>query len=44
LLVQKAGFTLGQAIALGTASALVIVAIVAFLGPEPKGRVFSAEN
>ena len=44
LLVQKAGFTLGQAIALGTASALVIVTIVAFLGPEPKGRDFTAEN
>lgn len=44
LLVQKAGFTLGQSIALGTASALVIVSIVAFLGPEPKGRDFSAEN
>jgi len=44
LLVQKAGFTLGQAIALGTASALVIVTIVAFLGPEPKGRAFTAEN
>ena len=44
LLVQRAGFTLGQAIALGTAIALVIVTIVAFLGPEPKGRVFSADN
>jgi len=44
LLVQKAGFTLGQAIALGTASCLVALTIAALLGPEPKGRVFSADN
>ncbi len=44
LMVQKAGFTLGQAIALGTAVALVIVSVVTFLGPEPKGRAFTAEN
>ena len=43
LLVQKAGFTLGQSIALGTVSALIIVAVVVFLGPEPRGRDFTAE-
>ncbi len=43
LLVQRAGYTLGQAIALGTVVALLVVAIVTFLGPEPKGTVFTAE-
>jgi hypothetical protein len=43
LLVQKAGFTLGQSIALGTVSALIIVVVVVFLGPEPRGRDFTAE-
>ncbi len=43
VLVQHHGFTLGQAIALGTASALALVAILTFLGPEPKGVVFTAE-
>jgi hypothetical protein len=43
LLVQKAGYTLGQAIALGTVTALIIVAVVVFLGPEPKGRDFTTE-
>jgi len=43
VLVQRHGFTLGQAIALGTASALAFVAILTFLGPEPKGVVFTAE-
>ena len=44
LLVQRAGFTLGQAIGLGTAGCLVLLAIAAFFGPEPKGRIFSADN
>jgi MFS transporter, SHS family, lactate transporter len=44
LLVQNAGFSLGQAIALGATSSLVIVAVMVFLGPEPKGRAFTAED
>jgi MFS transporter, SHS family, lactate transporter len=44
MLVQNAGFSLGQAIAIGAASALVIVAVTVFLGPEPKGRVFTADD
>lgn len=44
LLVQRAGFSLGQAIALATASCLVALSFFAFIGPEPRGRVFSGDN
>jgi hypothetical protein len=44
LLVQNAGFSLGQAIGLGAACSLVIVAVMVFLGPESKGRAFIAED
>jgi SHS family lactate transporter-like MFS transporter len=44
ILAQSAGFTIGQAIALGSAASLIIVAVAVFLGPEPKGRAFTAED
>jgi SHS family lactate transporter-like MFS transporter len=44
LLVQQSGITLGQSIAAGTAFALVLVSIMVFLGPEYKGREFTAED
>jgi SHS family lactate transporter-like MFS transporter len=44
LLVQRGAATLGQVIAIGTAIALVIVSAAVFLGPEPRGRAFTAEN
>lgn len=42
-LIDAAGASLGQAIALGGAIALAAVAISVALGPEPKGREFAAE-
>lgn len=44
LLAQNGDFTLGQAIAVGTAISLVIVAVLMFLGLESKGRVFTVDN
>jgi SHS family lactate transporter-like MFS transporter len=44
LLVQNGGFTLGQAIAMGTGASLIIVAVLVFLGPESKGRVFTVDD
>ncbi len=44
LLVQQAGFSLGQAIALSSVVSLVIIAVSVFLGPEPRGREFPAAD
>jgi SHS family lactate transporter-like MFS transporter len=43
VMVQNGGFTVGQAIALGTAIALIIVAVMVFLAPESKGKEFTIE-
>jgi SHS family lactate transporter-like MFS transporter len=44
LLVQQAGFSLGQAIALGSVASLVIVAVFVLFGPESKGVAFTAAD
>lgn len=44
LLVQRAGISVGQAIAVGMAVTLVFLAVCIFLGPEPKGREFTPDN
>jgi SHS family lactate transporter-like MFS transporter len=44
LLVQNAGITVGQAIAVGMAFSLTFLAVWIFVGPEPKGREFTGND
>ncbi len=43
IFIRDAGVSMGMAIAAGAAVSLILLAILAFLGPEPKGKDFMAE-
>lgn len=43
LMIQDGGFSIGHSIGLSMGVSLVLVAVLVFLGPEPKGRAFTAD-